>query len=282
MKPLGEVLQRSAAYLEERKVERARRLAEELLAAVLKLQRLDLYMQFDRPIIEDELLTLRDWLKRCGKGEPVEYVVGQVDFLDCKISVDSRVLIPRPETEILVDLIIKTLKERPLDGKVCWDICTGSGCIGIALKKALPTLNVVLSDLSEAALTLAGANAKSNGVEIELKKGDLFAPFENLKVDFFVSNPPYIASSEYLKLSPSVACHEPKMALVGGERGTEFYERMAAELPRFLNAGGLAFFEIGFDQGEAVKKIFAGGPWAFAEGKKDWAGHDRFFFLEKQ
>ncbi len=279
MKTIGEVLKLSASYLQERQAENPRRSAEELLASLLKMKRLELYMQFDRPLTEPELAALREQIRRKAKGEPLAYISGEVEFLDCKIRVDRRVLIPRQETEILADLIVKKLGAR--EG-VLWDVCTGSGCLGIALKKALPQLQVVLSDLSKDALALARENARANGVEVEFLEGDFLKPFEGRVCDFFVSNPPYVSQSEYLSLDPSVRDFEPQMAFVGGESGLAFYERLGRDLPRFLKPGGVAFLEIGAGQGEAVKKIFSEAEWAQAELKKDWSGRDRFFFLEKQ
>src|SRR5688572_26853314 len=130
MKSVSEVLELSASFLGERKVERPRRVAEDLLAHLLKMKRMDLYLQYDRPVIESELALMREYLKKIVKGIPFDYVTGSLEFMGCKIEVDERVLIPRPETEILVDHVLKRAK-----GSVVWDICTGSGCIGIALKK---------------------------------------------------------------------------------------------------------------------------------------------------
>ncbi len=276
MKNIGEVLQLSTAFLQERGVHRARRLVEELLAHKLGMKRLDLYMQFDRPVEERELAKLREPLKRLLKEEPIEYILGEVEFCSCKIAIDSRVLIPRPETEILAEHILKRIK-----GCVVWDLCTGSGCLGIALKKARPELDVTLSDLSSDALMLAKQNAKENQVEVNFLQGDLLAPFQGQKADIVVCNPPYISTSEYLNLQPSVRMFEPKMALVSGERGTELYERLARDLPLFLKEKAQVFLEIGTGQGPLLQKIFSEGIWTRAEVEKDWAGHDRFFFLEK-
>jgi len=277
LKTIQEVIQLSTSYLRERKVEPARRSAEELLSHLLKMKRIDLYLQFDRPVEEKELSILREQLKRVAKGEPLEYVTGEVEFCGCTIQVDPRVLIPRPETEILAEWIVKKVK-----GKVLWDVCTGSGYIGISLKKALPHLEVFLSDISSEALEMAKTNAVKNGVEVSFLLGDLFAPFTGLSADAVVCNPPYISDKEYLEIDASVRDFEPKRALVGGERGTEFYERLAAELPPYLKSGGQLFLEIGAAQGEAVKKIFQRSPWTRAELLQDWSGKDRFFFLEKQ
>jgi len=274
VKAVGEVIQLSTKFLQERGVDRARRLVEELLAHALRVKRMDLYLQFDKPVEEKELAQLRDPLKRLVKGEPLEYILGEVEFGGCKIKVDSRVLIPRPETEILLEHILKRIK-----GRKVWDLCTGSGCLGIALKKARPDLDVTLSDLSVEALSVARKNAE--GVELELLQGDLLAPFQGQKADVILCNPPYISTNEYLNLQPSVRDFEPKMALVGGDRGTEFYERLARDLPLFLSDKGQVFLEIGTGQGAVIQEIFKGGPWTSLQVEKDWAGHDRFFFLEK-
>ena len=282
MKTIGEVLKLAATFLEERKSDSPRRTAEELLSKVLALKRLDLYMQFDRPVIESELVLFREFLKRKAKGEPLQYILGEVEFLGCKIKIDSRVLIPRQETEILTDSLVKRLKEKKLSGLCLWDICAGSGCVGIALKKALPDLSVILSDISPDVLALAKENARGNQIEVEFLLGDLLAPFAGRKADFVVCNPPYISESEFLTLDPSVKSYEPKGALVGGERGVEFYERLNRELPPFLNPKAQLFLEIGSGQEGVVKEIFSNSYWNSLEIRKDWAGHPRFFFLEKQ
>lgn len=277
MKTISEILALSAKFLEDRKVDRAKRIAEELLAWVLQVKRLDLYLQFDRPVDEQELSLLRDFLKRSARGEPVEYIFGEVEFSGCKIGVDQRVLIPRPETEILVEKIKQTAK-----GSVIWDICTGSGCIGIALKKAFPLASVSLSDLSQEALTVAEKNAALNGVIVDCFLGDLLEPFHGKKADVVVCNPPYISTNELVCLSPSVRDFEPLMALDGGADGGVFYQKLAHVLPAHLHSGARVFLEIGANQGDLVKKIFQGGPWKQVSLEKDWAGHDRFFSLEMQ
>lgn len=271
MKTIVEVIQLSSTYL---KMDRARRIAEELLSHILGLKRMELYLQFDRPVVESELEKMRELLKRVAKGEPVEYVTGVVDFLGCNIKVDKRVLIPRQETEILVDLVLKRIG----DG-VLWDVCTGSGCIGIAIKKARPDLTVVLSDISKSALEVARENARLNEVEVEILEGDLLQPFKGRKADYLICNPPYISKNEYTNLDPSVRDFEPVQALVGGEEGTEYYQRLNLELDPYLNPKGQVFLEIGAGQEKALKELFVNRP---HEVLKDWAGHPRFFFLEKQ
>ena len=277
MKTVGEILNASTAFLLSKKVDRSRRLAEELLARALQMKRIDLYMQFDRPVVEKELEFIRIGIKRLIQGEPLEYILGEVEFYGCKIKVDRRVLIPRPETELLIDHIAKRLR-----GSAAWDICTGSGYIGIALKKKFPHLSVTLSDLSADALALATENALLNQVDVEILQGDLTLPFRGRKADLVAVNPPYVSRNEYDSLDPSVRDFEPEMALVGGGRGTEFFERLASELPPFLNPGAQLFLEIGATQGQAVQNIFSSPIWRKRELHSDWSGKDRFFFLEIQ
>ncbi len=279
MKTVGEILRATSAFLEKKKVDRPKRLAEELLAFALGMKRIELYMQFERLLVESELAQMRLWIKRVVSGEPLEYILGEVEFYGCRIKVDRRVLIPRPETEILVDSIVKKIGSPP---RSVWDVCTGSGYIGIALKKKFPEIAVTLSDLSSDALACAAENAALNGVDVEILQGDLLEPFTGRKTDIVVVNPPYVSENEYFSLDPSVRDFEPKMALVGGEKGTEFYERLERDLPRFLNARGRVFLEIGSTQGDAVQRIFSTPIWRELERLADWSGKERFIFLEIQ
>lgn len=278
MKTVNEILQVSASFLQKKNIPRPRRIAEELLAFILQIRRIDLYLQFDRPIEETELSLMREGVKRLGEEEPIEYIQGYVEFYGCKIRVDRRVLIPRPETEILVDHIAHRINGEG----TLWDLCTGSGCIGIALKKKFSNLQVSLSDVSFDALAVAEENARCNGVQVDFFQGDLLTPFEGKTTDLITINPPYISMNEYFSLQSSVKNFEPKMALVGGETGVEFYERLAKNLSRFLHPGSQVFMEIGEGLGRDVKKIFTTPLWSQCQLLCDWAGKDRFFFLEKQ
>ncbi len=280
MKTLGEVLAITSQFLKEKKCTRSRRIAEELIGHALTLKRLDLYMQFDRPMAEAELEVLRRLLKRAAKKEPVEYITGSVSFYGCEIEITPDVLIPRPETEILVDLACKQLKLQDQKGKTAWDLCTGSGCIGIAVKKACPDLTMILSDISEAALAVAGRNAEKNEVLVELISGDFLNPFAGRRADFVFCNPPYISSKEYFTLDPSVRDFEPRLALVAEDEGLAYYKKLKEALPSCLNPGAKVFLELGKDQGDALLELFSGPVWKSARVEKDWAGHDRFFFLE--
>lgn len=280
MKTIAEILALSTTFLAERGVHKPRRSAEELLSSILGAKRMDLYLQHDRPLVENELEAIRPLLKRRAGGEPLEQILGEVEFYHCRLAITPDVLIPRPETEILVDHVAKKLGERLLAGKTLWDLCTGSGCIGLSLKKAFPDLSVSLSDLCPRALAVAKKNAEINGLAVDLRQGDLLEPFFGEKADYILCNPPYVSKQEYEALDPGVRDFEPRGALLGGESGTEFYERIARKLPPFLRPGAQIFFEIGEAQGKKIQEIFSPLPWRRSRLLKDWAGKDRFFFLE--
>ncbi|MFQ5729135.1 MAG: peptide chain release factor N(5)-glutamine methyltransferase [Waddliaceae bacterium] len=282
MKTLKEILDKSISFLTEKGVSGARRQAEELLGDVLSLKRLDLYLEFERPLTELELEKCRSYLLRRAKGEPLQYIRGFVEFLDCTIKVNGDVLIPRPETEIMADMAIQSLEKGNLKGRTLWDACCGSGCIGIALKKRFPELEVVLSDFSTEALAVAKENAKKNGVEVIFLQGNLLEPFQDKQADFFICNPPYVSEKEYQELESGVKDYEPCIALLARNEGLEFYQRLAEALPSHLNPMGKAWLEIGYNQGKAVQALFSGTQWKRTELKKDWSGRDRFFLLEME
>ena len=280
MKLLSEVLNLSIQYLKDRNVEAPRLTAETLLSHVLGIKRMDLYLDFERPLEEEELVSFRPFLKRAGLGEPIEYILGSLDFFDLEVIVSPGVLIPRQETEILVAFVAEVLGKEDLQGKALWDVCSGSGCIGLSLKKKFPHLSVFLSDQSSDALAICRRSMEKQDLDVTLCEGDFLKPLEGRKTDFFVCNPPYISEQEYQNLSPSVRDFEPKMALVGGKTGLEFYRRLAEELPSVLNPGARVFLGIGYRQGRDVIEIFSSSCWVKKELKQDWSGNDRFFFLE--
>lgn len=280
MRALGEVLLATTQFLTQKGVSRSRRVAEEIIAHSLSLKRLDLYLQFDRLLLEEELEKMRCLLKRTAQGEPIEYIVGALSFYGVHLKVTPAALIPRPETELLVEMACKELGKKSLEGKSAWDVCTGSGCIGIALKKKYPQLLLSLADVSSKALELARENALANGVDVEFLEGDLLEPFAARKADFVFCNPPYVSEEEYSSLDAAVRCFEPKLALVGGTDGLSFYRRLKKSLVDYLNPGAKMFFEIGANQGASLLELFSEGPWKNVRVERDWAGHDRFFLLE--
>ena len=282
MKTLLEILTLSTDYLQQRGIQNPRRQAEELISDALGMQRLKLYLEFDRPVSEPELELCRLRLARRAKGEPLQYIKGDMEFYGCSLFLNKDVLIPRQETEILVDMIANQLEKEELQGKCLWDICCGSGCIGIALKKKFPQLKVVLSDISKEALQVARKNAETNQVEVEFLQGDLLKPFAGCKTNYLVCNPPYIAEHEFPGLEVEVRSFEPREALVSGPTGLEIYARLAVELKEFLTSQAKAWFEIGSTQGPDIYEMFHKAGWGICRVEKDWAGHDRFFFLENE
>lgn len=278
-KTVSEAQSLGHAFLKRHGVENSLREARFLLSFLLQKKENDLL--FDKshlsPVVYEQYCAL---LQRVASGEPIQQVVGYVDFLDCTIEVNRHVLIPRQETELLAALVVQRLKSCQLEGKTLLDLCTGSGCLAIAIKSKLPKLHVIASDISKEALDLARKNAKKNGVPVEFLEGDFLSPLGNRKVDFVVSNPPYISRVEYEALDKQVLLYEPKGALLSGETGLEFYARFQTEAPLYLNRPAKIFFEIGTGQGERLQNLFSGMPWKNGVCEKDFASHDRFFSLE--
>jgi release factor glutamine methyltransferase len=279
MKTVSDVLKMGAAFLAQKGIASPRLQVEELLSHVLKVPRIELYMQFDRPLVEGELEQLRGYMKLRAQKMPWQYIVGQVAFLGCLIEVSRDVLIPRHETEILGEMVIKELPPTPV---VVWDLCCGSGCLGIAIKKKRPDCGVVLSDLSPAAVETAQKNAQKNGADVAVRQGDLCGPFRGEKADVVVCNPPYVSEEHYARLEPEVRDWEPRGALVGGGQGTELYERLAKELPPYLNHGAKVYLEIGTEMGCKLKNLFNEDCWGKVEVRTDWSSHERFMCLEFQ
>lgn len=227
---------------------------------------------------KDQDQEIQRLVKKRQMNEPLDYVLGQVSFFDVTLKVNPHVLIPRPETELLVEMAINEIPKGQ-EGSVL-DLCTGSGCIGIAVKNARPKLCVTLSDISQEAIDVAQNNAKLNKLDVSLARGHLFDSVSGQKFDYLFCNPPYIPEREYLELDKSVKDHEPKLALTGGEDGLLFYRMIEKNSKNYLNSCAKCYFEIGYDQGEAVLDVFSDGVWRNKRVLKDYAGHDRFFLLE--
>jgi len=278
---LIDILSHSKSYLKKQKISDYARSAEEIFCMVLKCTRSDLFLYPQKKINITQKIQIEKLLdKRAIEKIPLAYLLGDVSFFGCKIKVTKDVLIPRMETEELVEKMIKILEKEDLKNNVLWDIATGSGCVGIALKKYFPTLKVVISDISEKGLKVAEENAQANHIDVEIRKGDLFEPFEGEKADFIVSNPPYIAKGEIEHLQREVKDHEPILALDGGESGVEFYKRFFQDLEKHLHPNGKVFFEIGESQKETLKEIFSKKIFFKMSFFKDLAKRDRFFLLE--
>lgn len=233
--------------------------------------------QDDYQLNRKECAELEACLSRVKAGEPFEYILGKVDFLGTEICVTPAVLIPRQETEILAEMIVQELQKSSEQGQVLVDFCTGSACLAISIKKALPHLKVVGVDICQEALALARKNAERNRVEIEFLELDLLNlrefPFE---MDYLVSNPPYLSQQDMKELSLKVGKFEPHLALEAGDDGLVFYRKFFDVIGKSLKVNKKAYFEIGASQGEEVKEIFLDK----GEIRKDWSGRDRFFLLE--
>lgn len=281
MHTIRSILKKSQDFLEKRKVSFLKRDIEDLIAFYLKVKRIELYMDIDRPIEEKELSFIREGVKKMAENDPLEYITGYSDFSGLKLLITKDVLIPRPETEILVEKIIQEVSlNKELKGKTFLDIGTGSGAIGLSVKKAFPDLRVILTDQSEKALKVARKNAQSNKLDVEYFLGDLLDPLpKGERVDFLASNPPYISEKAYQSLERSVK-KEPFQALVGGKTGLEIYERLEKESRIYLKKQAKCFFEIGFDQKKSLLSLFSDPFWKKKEIYNDWSGHSRFFFLE--
>ncbi|MDO8462572.1 MAG: peptide chain release factor N(5)-glutamine methyltransferase [Deltaproteobacteria bacterium] len=265
------LLQWTTSFFEKKEIPNPRLDAELLLASVLGLKRIDLYTGHDKKIPEEKLAPFKELIQRRAQREPLQYILGETEFWGLKIQVDRSVLIPRPETELLVEEALKTSSVNILD------IGTGSGCISIALAKNLPQAKITATDISPEALTLARRNAKNNGVEaqIEFIKADLFP--EPSLYDLIVSNPPYIADSEWPTLQAEVRDYEPRGALIAGPTGIEVYQRIFKEASRYLKKPGTLLLEIGEGQrGPLEKEIRTFSPPSFI---KDYNGIDRILIV---
>lgn len=273
----------SAAWLEGKGVPRARLDVELLLADVLGVDRLRLYLQFDRPLVEEELATFRGRLRRRGGREPLQYILGRAAFRELELRVDRRALIPRPETEELAGVVLAWAAEQPGEGRrlTALDVGTGTGAIALSLALEGPFRTVVASDRSPEALALARENREGVSlpaeVGVEFREGSLFDPVrDGERFDVIVSNPPYIADPEWEGLQPEVRDWEPRVALTSGSRGLELLEALVSGAPDRLRPGGLLALEIGAGQGRAVEELLhRDGRYQGVRVTKDLSGLDR-------
>jgi len=255
-------------------VDSPRLTAELLLAHVLQTSRVRLYTDLDRPLETAELAAYRALIARRATGEPTQYLTGTREFYGRPFAVDPRVLIPRPETELLVEAVLQALPGR--DGRIL-DLCTGTGCVGITLALERPAAAVVATDSSPAAAEVARANAASLGAaeRVDVRVGDLFAPVEQEPpFDAVVANPPYVPSGEIPTLSAEVR-REPASALDGGEDGLDVVRRIVAGASRWLVPGGLLALEIGDRQGPAVRSLLEGAGYGSVRIERDLGRQDR-------
>lgn len=284
-------------YLTERSIDSPRLSAELLLSGVLETERIELYTQFDKPVAKRELDKLHELVKRAGQDEPIAYLIGKTEFYSLELNITPDCMIPRPETELLVQRAIEFLRTRPAPLQcearpgtqlVC-DLCTGSGCIAVAVAKNFPDARIIATDICDAALNVAAENVEKHQLKdrIKLLHGDLFDPImpqlDVDKFDLIVCNPPYVSAAEYEKLDRNVKDYEPKSALFAGADGLDIYRRICVKADQFLKSDAGLMLEIGFAQGRAVRELLE-QTGAFAEIKieKDLHNNDRLVIACKE
>lgn len=257
--------------------------AEFLLTFIFKCKRHELFLDPDRILTDAEQDTVEEFIKRRLLREPAQYITGECEFRGGKFKVSRDTLIPRPETELVVEEAVKEAK-RFNRGLIAIDLCTGSGCIAVSFASEVKDSFVYATDISSGALKVAEENAKINGVNenIRFLEGDLFAPLESLgifgKAGLILSNPPYVSKDELEILQPEVRDYEPHSALYAGEGGLEFYKRIIGCAPLYLAPDGCLIMEMGYGQANDIKKIaFENGRFKDIEIKKDLSGIERVF-----
>ena len=306
-------------YLRNKSIDSPRLSAELLLSHVLGMKRIELYTQFDKPVAKQQLDQMHDLVKRAGQHEPIAYLTGKTEFYSLELKVTPDCMIPRPETELLAERAIEFLRTRPVRNSTMYkmiqkeeisngassgpptqrlvrragiqfvcDLCTGCGCIAVAIAKNFPNARIIATDISDAALRVAAANVEKYQLKdrIELLQGDLFDPImpqlDVHKFDLIVCNPPYVSSEEFEKLDKSVKDYEPELALLAGSDGLDIYRQIAEKVHQFLKPDAALMLEIGFAQGSVVKELLE-KTGAFAEIKieKDFNKNDRIVIARK-
>ena len=277
-------------YFERRTIDSPRLSAELLLAHVLGVPRIKLYTDYQNVLNETQLKQLRDLVTRAGNEEPIAYLTGRAHFFNLEFEVTPAVLIPRPDTETLVEQTMRLFRDTlGFEAPRVLDLCTGSGCIAIAIAKHKIAAQVTAVDISETALSVAERNVEKNEVadRVTLMQGNLFEPLDALPdpspFDVIVANPPYIAHTQLAGLPKNVKDYEPSLALDGGNDGHDFHRRiLAGATDHWLRAGGHLLMEIAFDQEESSLALLTGDDrWTGARVLRDHAGNPRVLAAQK-
>jgi len=280
-----DVVRRSAAFLAEKGVENPRLNAEWLVARALGLDRMQLYLQFDRPVSEQERASLRKSVSRRARREPLQYILGEAAFGELSLKADPRALIPRPETEQLVELVQTDLPETGAAYRLL-DLGTGSGPIALALAFAYPQADVVAAERDPAALELAGENAFRCGLQTRVRfvQSDWFAGLDPGEgpFDLVAANPPYLTREEFEQAAPEVREREPAAALVAADKGLADLGTIVREAPRWLKPGGVLWLETGIAHREPLLALCREAGFREAEGRDDWSGRPRFVRARRQ
>jgi len=285
---IQKLLNWTTEYLTNKGVDSPRLSAELLISHVVSLKRMELYTQFDKQVPQQQLDKLHELVKRAGSYEPVAYLTGKTEFYSLELDITADCMIPRPETELLVQRAIEFLRTRSGEQFVC-DLCTGSGCIAVAIAKNFPNAHVIATDISDAALKIAARNVKKYQLKerVRLLCGNLFEPIiQQLDVsqfDLIVCNPPYVSTSEYENLDTNVKNYEPASALLAGDDGLDVYHRIIEKVDEFLKPGAALMLEIGYAQGSAVRELLEQTD-AFTEIsiEKDSHNNDRVVISRKK
>lgn len=275
---IKEILTVTIDFFKKHKIPDPRLDAEVLLAHLLGIDRIQLYVKYDLPLEPNEIAAYRELVRKRAERVPVAYLTGEKEFMSLPLIVNENVLIPRPETELLVEYIIDYCQDRGIEGPNIVDVGTGSGAIALSLAHYLPAARVLGIDFSAEALAVARLNIDKLGYtgRVKVIKGDLLKPLLKMKkdnVNIIVSNPPYIPRSELGSLSPEVR-QEPQMALDGGEDGLDYYRQLIEQAKNILLKGGIIVLEIAYNQGESVAGLF-GNKWNDIKVEKDYAGCER-------
>jgi release factor glutamine methyltransferase len=274
-----DVLQSTTAYFKKRNIESPRLNAEHLLAHTLGRKRIELYLEFERELNETELAPLRESVRRRGQGEPLQHLLGTVEFCGMTFACDKRALVPRPETEELVELLqskIQSASGGPKSKIV--DAGTGSGVIALSLAKKFPEAEIHATDISDDALALAKENAERLGLSerVQFVRSDMLDGVAGT-FDLIVANLPYVAQQDRQSLSPEVL-HDPEVALFAGEKGDEMIRKLIEAAPPHLNSGGLLALELGIGQNEALAAFLSEKNYHDIELKNDYSNRPRFLF----
>lgn len=270
-----EIIKKTTEFLSAKGIESPRLQAELLIGHALGLKRMQLYLQFERPLAESELEKIRPLVRRRAQREPVQYILGETDFFGLKLKVDRRALIPRPETEQLVEHVVAACTTAPRE---VLDLGTGTGAIALALAAAFPEAGVMATDISEEALALARENAAATGFDgrVSFVRSDWFVSVPPKQFDVVVSNPPYLSEEETAGTSPEVHGFEPASALTAAEGGISALRRIIVEAPRYLSTGGRLALETGIAQHAELLAAATAAGFREAESRRDLAGRDRF------
>lgn len=271
-----ESIQKSADFLAKRGVESPRLQTELLLAHLLKMPRMNLYLNFERVLTPAETDLLREAIMRRSRREPLQHIVGSTSFCGFEMAVNRHALVPRPETELLAEAGWTFLSaiNHP---STALDFGTGTGCLAIALAAKCPEVKIIALDISAEALTLAKENAAKNNVDgrIEFLHADGFDALNTAQFDLIISNPPYIPTGEIATLQPEVRDFDPRAALDGGMDGLDFYRMLAARAKAHLKSFGKIMMEFGDGQAEAIRRIFENEKWIVEAVKEDYSQRAR-------